>query len=37
VGVRLDRDLDRSVLEDVLLQGYRSVAPKRALAKLEEA
>ena len=35
VGVRLDRDVDWGLVEGVLLQGYRQVAPRRALKKLD--
>jgi hypothetical protein len=34
VGIRVDRDVDWSLVEEVLLQGYCAVAPKRAIAKL---
>lgn len=36
VGVRLDRGLDWEIVEGVLESGYRLVAPKRALAALDE-
>ena len=35
IGMRLDRKPDWGVVEDLLLAGYRMVAPKRALALLE--
>ena len=35
VGIRLDVDLDWAVVADVLEEGYRSVAPKRALRQLD--
>ena len=35
VGMRLDRDPDWDVVEALLEDGYRSVAPKRAIAALE--
>ena len=35
VGVRLDRGVDWDVVEAVLLEGYRLVAPKRALKQLD--
>jgi len=35
VGVRVDRDVDWGLLEDILEQGYRQVAPKRAIAQLD--
>jgi hypothetical protein len=34
LGVRLDRDVDWDVVAGLLEQGYRAVAPKRALALL---
>ena len=34
LGVRLDRDVDWDVVAGLLLEGYRSVAPKRALRQL---
>ena len=37
VGIRVDRDVDWDIVASVLLQGYRSVAPKRALKLLDEA
>lgn len=37
IGVRLDRDLAWSDIEKMLLAGYKMVAPKRALKKMEEA
>ena len=36
VGMRLDRDPDWGVVTDLLEEGYRLVAPKRALAALDE-
>ena len=35
VGMRLDRDPDWNVVEELLEDGYRMVAPKRAIAALE--
>ncbi len=35
VGIRLDRDVDWGLVEGILLQGYRQVAPLRALKKLD--
>ena len=35
VGMRLDRDPDWQTVEQLLEDGYRSVAPKRALTKLD--
>lgn len=35
LGVRLDRGADWSLIEQILEQGYRLVAPKRALAVLD--
>ena len=35
VGIRVDRDVDWGVVENVLEEGYRLVAPKRAIAELE--
>jgi hypothetical protein len=37
VGIRVDRDLDWEVAASVLEQGYRSVAPKRALKEMGTA
>ena len=37
VGMRLDRDVDWGVVEGLLEQGYRMVAPKRAITALDEA
>jgi len=34
VGIRLDAELEEEELRDLLLQGYRTVAPKRALKAL---
>lgn len=36
LGIRVDRDLDWATIEELLEQGYRLVAPKRALKKLDE-
>jgi hypothetical protein len=36
LGVRLDRDVDWNAVEGLLLDGYRMVAPKRALKALDE-
>ncbi len=35
VGMRLDRDPDWELVEQLLEEGYRMVAPKRALAVLD--
>jgi len=35
VGIRIDRKIDWKVVEEILEQGYRSVAPKRAIAQLD--
>ncbi len=35
IGVRLDRGADWGMIESLLESGYRMVAPKRALAKLD--
>lgn len=37
VALRLVGEVDWSEVRALLLQGYRTVAPKRALAKLDEA
>ncbi len=37
VGIRLDRKVDWGMVESVLEEGYRSVAPKRAQKQLDEA
>jgi len=37
IGVRLDRDPDWEMIEGILEDGYRMVAPKRALKKLDSA
>ena len=37
LGVRLDGDVDLATVAGLLEDGYRKVAPKRALAKLDEA
>jgi len=37
VGVRLDVDVEWAVVAEILEEGYRSVAPKRAIRKLDEA
>ncbi len=34
IGIRLDRAVDWEMVEELLEEGYRMVAPKRALAKL---
>jgi hypothetical protein len=36
IGVLLDGDVDWDLVEGLLLDGYRSVAPKRALKLLDE-
>ena len=36
VGMRLDRGADWEMVASLLEDGYRMVAPKRALAKLDE-
>ena len=36
VGIRLDRDIDWSLVANLLEEGYRMVAPKRAIALLDE-
>ena len=36
IGVELDGDVDWDLVEGLLLDGYRSVAPKRALKLLDE-
>ncbi len=35
IGIRLDRDVDWETVGELLEDGYRLVAPKRALAKLD--
>lgn len=35
VGMRLDRDPDWNLVEELLKAGYRMVAPKRAIAVLD--
>jgi len=35
VGIRVDRKPDWALIEEILEQGYRQVAPKRAIAKLD--
>ncbi len=35
IGVRLDRGADWGMVESLLLEGYRMVAPKRALKQLD--
>ncbi len=35
VGIRLDRDVDWQLISEVLEEGYRLVAPKRALTDLD--
>ena len=37
VGIRVDRDVDWGRIEDLLEEGYRSVAPARALKQLDGA
>ena len=37
LGVRLDRDLDWEMVASLLEEGYRMVAPRRAVAKLDAA
>lgn len=37
VGIRVDRDVDWDTVAGLLEQGYRSVAPKRALKLLDES
>ncbi len=37
IGMRLDRKADWEMVATLFEDGYRSVAPKRALAKLDEA
>jgi hypothetical protein len=37
IGMRLDRRPKWDVVEELLLEGYRTVAPKRALKQLDEA
>jgi hypothetical protein len=37
VGIRVDRDVDWGIVAVILEQGYRSVAPKRALKQLDES
>jgi hypothetical protein len=36
IGVRLDRGVDWAMIESLLEEGYRAVAPKRALKQLDE-
>ena len=36
LGIRLDKNADWEMVEDLLLDGYSMVAPKRALKQLEE-
>ena len=36
IGVRLDRKPDWAMVEELLLDGYRSVAPRRALKLLDD-
>lgn len=36
VGIRVDVDVDWGIVASLLEQGYRTVAPKRALKKLDE-
>jgi len=35
VGIRLDRGIDWGTVESLLWEGYRQVAPKRALKQLD--
>lgn len=35
VGIRLDRDVDWDIVEEILEDAYRMVAPRRALALLD--
>ena len=35
IGIRLDREVDWKLVGDFLEQGYRMVAPQRALKKLD--
>ncbi len=35
LGIRLDGDADWAVVEELLFEGYRMVAPKRALRELD--
>ena len=35
IGIRLDRNVDWEIISSVLEAGYRMVAPKRALSKLD--
>lgn len=35
IGIRVDRDVDWSMIETILEHAYRSVAPKRALKLLD--
>lgn len=37
IGVRLDLDVSWSDVENMLLNGYKMVAPKRAIKALDEA
>jgi hypothetical protein len=37
VGVRLDGDVDWAEVEDIVEDGYRVIAPKRLIARLEQA
>lgn len=36
IGVRLERDVDWGQVRELLVLGYREVAPKRALAQLDQ-
>ena len=36
VGIRVDREVDWDLIADLLEDGYRSVAPKRAIQQLDE-
>ena len=37
IGIELDGEVDWGMVEDLLEQGYRMVAPKRALKLLDES
>ena len=36
IGIRLDGEVEWGMVADLLEQGYRMVAPKRAIAQLDE-
>ncbi len=36
VGIRVDQEVDWGMVEDILEEGYRMVAPRRAIAQLDE-